>query len=85
LWRNAQQIVAAAVKEAKDGDWRRRVAVRTGIRQAEQRVEVETPGTLAEIQAMTPEERTALRRRLLREYPELGELVPGYERRRTES
>jgi len=40
-------------------------------------------GTLREIQAMTPEERIALRTRLLREYPELRELVPRDERPRT--
>jgi hypothetical protein len=43
--------------------------------------EVETPGTLAEIEAMTPEERRAVRARLLRDHPELRELVPRAERR----
>jgi hypothetical protein len=58
------------------------VAVRTAYGKPEQRVEVEAPGTLAEISAMTPEERKALRARLLREHPELRELVPLGERGR---
>jgi hypothetical protein len=43
--------------------------------------DVEPPGTLEEIQAMTPTERKAVRARLLREHPELRELVPRAERR----
>jgi hypothetical protein len=42
--------------------------------------EVETPGTLAEIQAMTPEERKQVRAQLLRQYPELAKLIPKAER-----
>jgi hypothetical protein len=38
-------------------------------------------GTRAYIQAMTPEERKAVRARLLRDHPELRELVPRAERR----
>jgi hypothetical protein len=41
---------------------------------------VETPGTLEAIQALTPDERKALRTRLLREHPELRELIPRHER-----
>jgi len=57
-----------------------RLALREAYGKPEQRVEVETPGTLAEIQAMSQEERIALRARILREHPELAELVPLDER-----
>ena len=79
---NAQQIVAAAVKAAKERDWRAGAWLyERAYGKPEQRVEVETPGTLAEIQAMTPEERNSVRVRLLREHPGLRELVPRAERK----
>ena len=81
LERNARQIVAAAVNAAKGGDWRAGAWLyERAYGKPEQRVEVETPDTLAQIQAMTPEERKALRARLLREHPQLLELVPKSER-----
>jgi hypothetical protein len=80
--RNARQIVAAAVKAACDGDWRAGAWLFERVYgKPEQRLEVETPGTLAAIQALTPEERKALRTRMLREHPELIEFVPKSERR----
>jgi hypothetical protein len=70
------------VKAAKAGDWRAGAWLfERAYGKPEQRVEVETPGTLEEIQAMTPEERKAVRARLLREHPELRELIPRAERR----
>ena len=75
--RNAKHIVAAAVKAAKEGDWRAGAWLyERAYGKPEQRLEVETPGTLSEIAAMTPEERKALRARLLREHPQLLELIP---------
>jgi hypothetical protein len=75
--------IPAAVKAAKEGDWRAGAWLfERAYGKPEQRVEVETPGTLEEIQAMTPEERKAVRARLLREHPELRELVPRAERNR---
>jgi hypothetical protein len=53
--RNARQIVAAAVKAACEGDWRAGAWLYERVYgKPEQRVEVETPGTLSEIAAMTP-------------------------------
>jgi hypothetical protein len=81
--RNARQIVAAAVKAAMDGDWRAGAWLfDRAYGKPEQRVEVESPASLGDIAAMTPEERKALRARLLREHPELRELVPKDELRR---
>jgi hypothetical protein len=75
--------VAAAVRAACEGDWRAGAWLfERAYGKPEQRVEVETPGTLSEIQAMTPEERIALRQRMLKQYPELRELVPKTERNR---
>jgi hypothetical protein len=65
------------VTAAKEGDWRAGAWLFEGAYgKPEQRVEVEMPGTLAEIQAMTPEGRIAPRQRMLKQYPELTELVP---------
>jgi len=77
LSRNARQIVAATVKAACERDWRAGAWLFERVYgKPEQRLEVETPSTLAEIQAMTSEERIALRTRLLRQHPELRDLVP---------
>jgi hypothetical protein len=58
------------VKAAKAGDWKAGAWLYERVYgKPTERVEVETPGTLAEIQAMTPEERIALRRRMLAQYP----------------
>jgi hypothetical protein len=71
------------VKAACEGDWRAGAWLyERAYRKPERRVEVETPGTLAEIQAMTPEERIAVRAQLLRQHPELAELIPKAERNR---
>jgi hypothetical protein len=70
------------VKAAPEGDWRAAAWLyERAYGKPEQRVEVETPGTLEEIAAMTPEERRELRARLLRDHPELRELVPRAERK----
>ena len=80
---NAKHIVAAAVKGACEGDRRAGAWLfERAYGKPEQGVEVETPGSLGDIAAMTPEERKALRARLMREHPELRELVPKDELRR---
>jgi hypothetical protein len=71
------------VKAAKEGDWRAGAWLFERVySKPEQRVEVETPDTLSEIAAMTPEERIAVRAQLLKAHPELRELVPLDERKR---
>jgi hypothetical protein len=71
------------VKAAREGDWRAGAWLfERAYGKPTERVEVEIPGSLGDIAAMSTEERWALRRRLLAEYPELRELVPRDERRR---
>jgi hypothetical protein len=69
------------VKAACNGDWRAGAWLFERVYgKPEQRVEVETPGSLDAIAAMTPEERKAVRAQLLRDHPELAELIPKAER-----
>jgi hypothetical protein len=69
------------VKAACEGDWRAGAWLFERVYgKPEQRVEVETPGSLDEIAAMTPEERKQVRAQLLRQHPELAELIPRAER-----
>jgi hypothetical protein len=82
-----EELLPPAIKSLKahlgDGDpeaWRAalRLFEHTFGRPAELPAEEEDlqVGSPGDIQAMTPEERRALRKRLLAEYPELRELVP---------
>jgi hypothetical protein len=69
------------VKAAKAGDWRAGAWLYERVYgKPVESIQVDTPGTLAEIEAMTPDERRAVRARLLREHPELRELIPRSER-----
>jgi hypothetical protein len=78
----ADRIVDAVIKAAEAGEWRAAWLYERVYGKPTERAEVDTPGSLGDIAAMSTEERRALRRRLLAEYPELCELVPRDERRR---
>jgi hypothetical protein len=80
---NARTIVAAAVSAAQDGDWRAGAWLYERVYgKPQERLEVGQPGSVAEIAALSPDERKALRARLVAEHPELAELIPGHERKR---
>lgn len=83
LERHARDIVGAAVKAAREGDWRAGAWLFERVYgKPKERVEVATPGSIADVQAMSSEERKALRARLIADHPELAELVPHHERKR---